>query len=125
MKALIITAGRGSRFNEITKDTPKALIPLLGLSLIERVIFTTKEAGIREYVIVVGYLGEKIKAILGNGDRFRVKINYIENEEWQKSNGLSVLKAKELLNDYYNFLVICKGRILLSKGHETLAYDGS
>jgi len=94
MKALIIAAGRGNRFNELTKDTPKALIPLLGLSLIERVVFTTKEAGIREYVIVVGYLGEKIKAILGNGDRFRVKINYIENEEWQKSNGLSVLKAK-------------------------------
>jgi NDP-sugar pyrophosphorylase family protein len=102
MKALIISAGRGNRLNELTKDTPKALIPLLGLSLIERVIFTTKEAGIREYVIVIGCLGEKIKAILGNGDRFRVKIN-----------------------DYYNFLVMYKRRILLFKGHETLTYDGS
>ena len=105
MKALIIAAGRGSRLNNLTKDIPKALIPLLGLPLIERVILTTREAGINEYVIVVGYLGEKIKVFLGNGDRFRVKINYIENEEWQKSNGLSVLKAKELLNEKFFLLM--------------------
>jgi len=103
----------------------KPLFLFLGLPLIERVILTTKEAGINEYVIVVGYFGDKIRASLCNGERLGIRINYIENEEWQKSNGLSVLKAKELLNDYYNFLVICKGRILLSKGHETLAYDGS
>jgi len=132
MKALIIAAGRGSRFNEITKDIPKALIPLLGLPLIERVILTTKEAGINEYVIVVGYLGEKIKAILGNGDRFRVKINYIENEEWQKSNGLSVLKAKEMLNENFFLLMsdhIFDARILKKlvnyymKGTVVLAVD--
>lgn len=37
------------------------------------------------------------------------------------------LRSKDLFsnNDYYNFLIICKGRILSSKGHETLAYDGS
>ena len=85
MKTLIIAAGRGSRLDNLTKEIPKALIPLLGLSLTERVILTAKEAGIREYVIVVGYLGEKIKAVLGNGDRFRVRIDYIENGEWQKA----------------------------------------
>jgi len=109
MKALIIAAGRGSRLNNLTKDIPKALIPLLGLPLIERVILTTRETGINEYVIVVGYLGEKIKVFLGNGDRFRVKINYIENEEWQKSNGLSVLKAKGMLNE--NFFLLMSDHI--------------
>jgi len=38
---------------------------------------------------------------------------------------LSRVKISSSNNDYYNFLVICEGRILLSKGHETLAYDGS
>jgi NDP-sugar pyrophosphorylase family protein len=109
MKALIIAAGRGSRINNLTKEMPKALIPLLGLPLIERAILTTKEAGIREYAIVVGYLGNKIKAVLGNGDRFRVKIDYLENGEWQKGNGVSVLKAKELLND--NFFLLMSDHI--------------
>jgi len=132
MKALIISAGRGSRLNNLTKDIPKALIPLLGLPLIERVILTTKEAGINEYVIVVGYLGEKIKVFLGNGDRFRVKIDYIENEEWQKSNGVSVLKAKKLLNKNFFLLMsdhIFDARILKGlvnydmKGTVVLAVD--
>ena len=115
MKALIIAAGRGSRLNQLAKETPKALVPLLGLPLIERVILTTKQAGINEYVVVVGYLGEKIIATLGHGERFGVKINYIENEEWHKGNGLSVLKAKDLLNGNFVLLMsdhIFDGRIL-------------
>jgi len=65
MKVLIIAAGRGSRLNELTDDRPKALFPVLGRSLIERVILTSKQAGIKEFVFVVGYLGDKIKEALG------------------------------------------------------------
>ena len=109
MKALIIAAGQGSRLNKISKDTPKALIPLLGLPLIERVILAAKGAGIREYVIVVGYLGDKTKETLGNGERFGVRIDYVKNEEWQEGNGVSVLKARELLND--NFVLLMSDHI--------------
>ena len=109
MKALIIAAGRGSRLNELTDDRPKALFPVLGRSLIERVFLTTKQAGIKEFVIVVGYLGDKIKETLGNGERFGVKINYIENGKWQKGNGVSVLKARELLNE--NFVLLMSDHI--------------
>ena len=61
MKALIIAAGIGSRLSSFTKEKPKPLIRLLGLSLIERIILTAKQAGIDEFVISVGYLGEKIR----------------------------------------------------------------
>ena len=61
MKALIIAAGKGSRLGGLIKNKPKPLIKLLGLSLIERVIITAKQAGIKEFVIVVGCLGDKIK----------------------------------------------------------------
>ena len=103
MKSLIIAAGRGNRLNDLTDNKPKALIPAAGLTLIERVILTTKQAGINEFVIVIGYLGEKIKAALGNGEKLGVKIDYIENQEWQKSNGISVLTAKKLINE--NFML--------------------
>ena len=110
MKALIIATGRRSKYNQLTRDAPKALIPILGVPLIERMIRTGKEAGIKEYVIVVGYLGERIEAFLGNGERFRVKINYIENKEWEKRNGDSVLKAKEFFDE--NFLLMMSDYIV-------------
>ncbi|MBU3901805.1 MAG: NTP transferase domain-containing protein, partial [Candidatus Thermoplasmatota archaeon] len=109
MKALIIAAGKGSRLKSLTKDEPKPLIQLLGLSLIERVILTAKQAGIDEFIIVIGYLGEKIKEKLDDGNRYGVKITYIENREWQRGNGVSVLKAKDLLNE--NFILLMSDHI--------------
>ena len=105
MKALIIAAGRDSRLNNLTNDKAKPLFPILGLSLIERVILTVKKSGIKEFVIVVGYSGDKIKATLGDGRRCNVKIDYIENVRWQEGNAVSVLKAKELLNEKYFLLM--------------------
>ncbi len=81
----------------------------MGLSLIERVILTARQVGIDELVIVIGYLGEKIKEKLGNGNRYGVKIAYIENKEWEKGNGVSVLKAKKSLNE--NFVLLMSDHI--------------
>ena len=109
MKALILATGDWGRLGNLTKNKPKPLIKLLGLSLIERVILTAKQAGIKEFVIVVGCLGGKIKAKLGTGDRYGVEINYIENNDCQKENGISVLKAKGSLNE--NFVLLMSDRI--------------
>ncbi len=105
LKALLIAAGRGERLGEITKDRPKPLVDLLGLSLIERIILTAREVGIRDFVIVIGYKGEKIKEKLGNGEKYGVKIEYVENREWKKGNALSVVKAKDLFNDKFVLLM--------------------
>ena len=115
MKALILAAGDGGRLGNLSSDNPKPLVQLLGLSLIERVILTSKQADIKEFLIVVGYLGDKIKAQLGSGNRYGVKIDYVENNDYQRENGVSVLKAKELLNESFILLMadhIFDGRIL-------------
>ena len=103
MKGLIIAAGEGTRLRDKVKKEakPKPLIQFLGMSLIERGILTAKEAGIDEFVIVVGYLGEKIREKLGNGAEYGIRIKYVENEEWHRGNGISVLKAKGLLNEKF------------------------
>ena len=99
MKALIIAAGEGSRLGNLIKDKPKPLVRLLGLSLVKRVILTAKEVGIDEFIIVIGYLGERVKEKLGDGNRYGVKITYVENREWERGDGVSVLKAKESLKE--------------------------
>jgi CDP-L-myo-inositol myo-inositolphosphotransferase len=107
MKALIIAAGRGRRLN--VKEKPKPIVRLLGLPIILRVILAAKEAGIKQFIIVTGYKGEMIKEELGNGSKYGIEIDYVENEQWERGNGISVLKAKELLNE--NFILLMSDHI--------------
>jgi len=79
---------------------------------IERVILTAKQAGIDEFVVVVGYLGKKIRAKLGDGGKLGVKITCIQNTNWETGNGVSVLKAKELLKE--EFVLLMAERIATS-----------
>jgi CDP-L-myo-inositol myo-inositolphosphotransferase len=108
-KALIIAAGKGTRLNQSNKNKPKPLTQLLGLSLIERVILTAKQAGVNEFVIVIGYLGEMIREKLGDGRRFGVKLRFVENKNLETENGLSVLKARKLLEE--NFVLLMADHI--------------
>ncbi len=104
MKCLIIADGRGSRLS--TKGDPKPLISVLGLSLIERVILIAKDAGLTDFYVVTGYNGEKVRQYLNRFDQSRnINITHITNEEWEKGNGLSVLKAKELLKEHFILLM--------------------
>jgi 1L-myo-inositol 1-phosphate cytidylyltransferase / CDP-L-myo-inositol myo-inositolphosphotransferase len=92
MEPVIIAAGKGSRMSRLC--SPKPLTPLLGLRLIERILFVAKLAGINDFKIVVGYKAAAIKEVMGDGRKYGVRIKYIENPEWEKGNGVSVLKAK-------------------------------
>ncbi|MCD6169945.1 MAG: phosphocholine cytidylyltransferase family protein [Candidatus Latescibacteria bacterium] len=116
MKALIIAAGRGKRLRSYTHSIPKPLIPVLGIPLIERIIRSVKRAGIRRIVVVTGYLGHKLKARLGNGSRLGVNIEYVDNPQWWQPNGISVLKAKPLLQT--NFVLLMSDHLF---DHKTLS----
>lgn len=61
MKAIIPVAGAGTKLRPHTYTQPKALIPLAGKTILSIIIDQLVEAGIREYVLVVGYLGDKIQ----------------------------------------------------------------
>src|SRR5450755_634768 len=60
MKAIILAAGRGSRFGSYTQDGPKCLLKIGGLSLLERQIETFRRLGIHDIVVVKGFAAEKI-----------------------------------------------------------------
>jgi len=98
VKCLIIAAGQGSRLSEM--GSPKPLIPLLGLTLIERVVYTMLSAGIDEFYVVSGYEGERLRAFLDELSRKKnIQINHITNKEWDRANGVSVWKAKEFIKE--------------------------
>ena len=103
MKALIIAAGQGIRLRPIGDTKP--LVQLLGLALIERVIMTAKKSGIKEFCIVVGYHGEKIREYLSDGKKYGVKIQYVQNDQWIQGYGVSVLKARDNFKESFVLLM--------------------
>ncbi|MBC3539439.1 sugar phosphate nucleotidyltransferase [Rufibacter sediminis] len=60
MKAIIPVAGMGARLRPHTHTQPKALVPIAGKAILGHIIERLQAAGIRQFVLVVGYLGEKI-----------------------------------------------------------------
>ena len=78
MKAVIIAAGNGRRLRPFTEEIPKPLAPLGGVPLIERIVLSGKEAGIKEFLVVLGYLGDKLKEGLGDGKKHGVRIDYVK-----------------------------------------------
>ena len=104
MKCLIIAAGKGSRLRH--QGDSKPLITILGLPLIERVIRTAMEAGADDFFVVTGYQEELIRSFLVSlTHRLGCSITPIFNEDWEKENGLSVLKAKEYLQEPFLLLM--------------------
>jgi choline kinase len=112
MKGLIIAAGKGSRIRGDDKSSPpKPLSLLLGKPLIEWVIKGFTSAGIKEIIIVIGFKGELIKKEIGNGDKFRIKIKYVYNEDYHLPLGHSVLSAKKEINEE-NFILSMSDHIV-------------
>jgi len=109
MQALIIAAGNGTRMQSVIRGRHKSLMSLLGLKIIERVIFGAKEAGIFEFVIVTGYKGKELEETIGDGSRFGVSIAYVQNNEWEKTNGISVFKAKDYFRE--NFILLMSDHV--------------
>ena len=60
MKAIIPVAGAGTKLRPHTYTQPKALIPLAGKTILSYIIDQLVEAGVKEVILVVGYLGDKI-----------------------------------------------------------------
>jgi dTDP-glucose pyrophosphorylase len=75
-KAVILAAGRGTRMRELTADLPKPLIAVRGKPVLQHIVEGLRDAGIREFLIVVGYRGDTVRNFLGDGLRYNITIQY-------------------------------------------------
>ena len=104
MKCLIIAAGQGSRLQQ--RGDSKPLIPILGIPLIERVIRSAMEAGADEFYVVIGCQSDLVRNFLERlAKRLAIRITPLVNEDWEKENGLSVLKARDVLQETFLLLM--------------------
>ncbi|MFY9963131.1 N-acetylmuramate alpha-1-phosphate uridylyltransferase MurU [Pseudomonas sp.] len=98
MKAMILAAGKGERMRPLTLHTPKPLLPVAGVPLIEYHLRALGLAGIKEVVINHAWLGAQIEAHLGNGAGWGLSISYSAEGEPLETGG-GIFKALPLLGE--------------------------
>lgn len=96
MKAMLLAAGRGERLRPLTDTVPKALVEAGGKPLIVWHLERLARAGIRDAVINISHLGERIVERLGDGARFGLRLHYSRERERLETAG-GIANALELL----------------------------
>ncbi len=76
MKAMILAAGKGTRVRPLTYELPKPMIPILGKPVMEYLVEHLVKYGVRDIMVNVSYLHERIERYFGEGERFGARIGY-------------------------------------------------
>lgn len=96
MKVVLMAGGRGTRISELFPDIPKPLIPIDNIPVLEREIISLRDQGFTDIILTIGYMAEKIQGYFGNGEKWRVKIEYfVENKPLGNAGALFFLDLKE------------------------------
>jgi len=103
-QCLILAAGKGTRLRKTSHGLPKPLVHFRGKPILEHIILGAHQAGINQFVIVVGYGSDLIRCWFNNRFRGKVSVRWVDNPEYEKQNGISALKAREELHE--NFLLL-------------------
>jgi NDP-sugar pyrophosphorylase family protein len=102
-KAYILAGGKGMKMRPITYEIPSAMVPIKGKPILEHQIEILRKYDIREIVIAIGHLGDKIKEYFGSGSSMGVDIKYVEEEKPLGTAG-GLRMAKPFLDE--TFLMI-------------------
>jgi len=104
-QCLILAAGNGTRLRPVSGGLPKPLVQFRGKPILEHVILTAHKAGIDKFVIVVGYRSDLIRRWFDNRWLGKVSITWVENPDYHKANGISVLKARGEIHEKFLLLM--------------------
>lgn len=97
MKAIVFAAGLGTRLKPFTETKPKALVPLDGVPMLERVILNIKSCGITDIIVNIHHFGQQIVNFLNENHNFGVNITISDETDLLLDTGGGILKAKSLL----------------------------
>ena len=103
MKVVIMAGGKGTRIASVRSDVPKPMINICGKPILEHQIDNLKACGLTDIILVIGYLGDKIKEYFGDGSKFGVNIGYFVEDHPLGTAG-ALFKMPQLTED---FLLLC------------------
>lgn len=100
-KALIVAGGLGTRLRPLTYETPKPLLPIKGIPIIEHIIKNFKKFGINDITISIGYKHNLIQNYFKEGSQLGVKISYCIENEPLGTGGAIKLAAKNFNEPFF------------------------
>lgn len=108
-QAVILAGGQGLRLRPFTKNNPKPMILVNGKPFLEYLIELLKENGIKEVLILTGYLADKIEKYFGDGSNFGISIKYsytpfLNERGKENESGIRLKNAQNLLDDLFLLL---------------------
>ena len=98
MKAVIVAAGMGTRIRPLSNEIPKAFIEIGDVPLIIRSLDNLNSIGIKDVIIVVGYMEEYFRTQLGSNFK-EIKITYVLNNEYANTGSMYSLSQTEGIID--------------------------
>jgi NDP-sugar pyrophosphorylase family protein len=102
--AIILAGGKGENLRPYTYELPKSLLPIKSRPILEYIIENLRRAEIRNIIICIGYLGEKIKEYFADGKKWGVKIQYSE-EKYPLGTGGAIFRASQYVKNQ-SFILI-------------------
>lgn len=103
MKTIIMAGGRGTRISELFPNIPKPMIPINDIPVLEREIISLREQGFTDLIITVSHLASVIMDYFGNGEKWKVQIQYFY-ETVPIGNAGALFKLREQLKEPFLLL---------------------
>src|SRR5205814_9490566 len=75
-KAVLLAAGRGTRMREMTTDLPKPMLEVRGKPVLQHIVEGLRDAGVRGFLIIVGYRAVTVQNFFGDGSRYNIELQY-------------------------------------------------
>lgn len=112
MECVVLAAGEGKRMRPLTAKRPKVMLPLANRPMLEHLVIAARDAGITDFVFVVGYGEREIRRHFGDGSAWGIHVEYAPQRQ-QNGTADAVQAARELVTD--TFLVLNGDMILKSE----------
>jgi len=102
-QAVILCGGQGKRLMPYTKYVPKPMVSIDNRPFLEFILENLSSKGIKRYVILSGYLGDKIKDYFDSGENWNIDIQYSKGPtEWDTAKRL--WESRDLIDENFLFL---------------------
>lgn len=121
-KAVLLAAGRGTRMRDLTADLPKPMIAVRGKPVLRHIVEGLRDAGIKKFLIIVGYRADVVRSSFGSGSELGVEIEY-ETQVTQDGTGRVVDLAKPFAEQ--SPFVLSYGDILVEPNNYKSLCDAS
>jgi NDP-sugar pyrophosphorylase family protein len=105
MQCVILAGGMATRMRPLTDNIPKLLIPVHGRPFAYHQLNWLKKKGVTEVLLSIGYLGDQIREYVGEGERFGLKVEYVDEGTELRGTGGALRLAFDEDKLQENFMV--------------------